>query len=96
MKSNHKEIKDISTVKQEHVLESLEHRQDNGLSTLTTIKDMVALNKLFNLSITKKMANIKQRSYKDITRSRGPKAHDTRYNPDNYKDQIIVAMIKPF
>ncbi len=57
MKSNHKEIKDISTVKQEHVLEYIEHRQDNGLSGHTISKDMAALNKLFDLSITKKMAN---------------------------------------
>ncbi len=54
MKSNHKEIKDISNVKQEHVIEYLEHRQDNGLSSHTISKDMAALNKLFNLSVTKK------------------------------------------
>lgn len=52
---------------------------------------MAALNKLFNSHICKKDADLNSRSYKDITRSRGEKAHDKKYNPDNYKDQIIFV-----
>ncbi len=55
------------------------------VASYTISKDMAALNKLFNTHICKKDAGIKSRSYKDITRSRGEKAHDKKYNPDNYK-----------
>lgn len=52
---------------------------------------MAAHNKLFNYHITKKEAGIKKRSYKDINKSRGPKAHDKKYNLKNYKGQITLA-----
>lgn len=91
MKSNHSEIKNIHDVKEEHIKKYLQVRQDNGMSPYTISKDMAALNKLFNTHITKKDAEIKSRTYKDITRSRGEKAHDQKYNPDNYKDQITIA-----
>lgn len=91
MKNNHKDIKDISYVKQEHVIDYLKYRQKNEISSYSISKDMAALNKLFNCNVTKKIANLKGRTYKDITRSRGEKAHDRKYNPDNYADQITFA-----
>lgn len=91
LKIEYKSIKDISQIKKDHVEEYLKFRQNDGKAAATISKDMAALNKLFNLTITKKDCGIKNRSYKDITRSRGPKAHDTKYNPKNYKDQITLA-----
>jgi hypothetical protein len=91
LKVKDKSIKDVSHIKKEHVEEYLKNRQDKGISAATISKDMAALNKLFNLHITKKECGIKNRSYKDITRSRGPKAHDSKYNPKNYKEQITLA-----
>ena len=86
-----KEIKDISAIKEEHVIDYLKHRQDDGKTAHTISKDMAALNKLFNFKVTKADAGIKERSYKDITRSRDVREHDFKYNPDNYKEQITIA-----
>lgn len=91
LRNEYKNIKDISQIKKEHVEEYLKFRQDDGKSAATISKDMAALNKLFNLHITKKDCGIKNRSYKNITRSRGTKAHDSKYNPNNYKEQITLA-----
>lgn len=91
IRNEYKDIKDVSQIKKEHVEKYLKFKQEDGKSAATISKDMAALNKLFNLHITKKECGIKNRSYKDITRSRGPKAHDTKYNPDNYKEQITLA-----
>jgi len=91
LRKEYKDIKDVSQIKKEHVVEYLKFRQEDGKSAATISKDMASLNKLFNLHITKKECGIKNRSYKDITRSRGPKAHDKKYNPNNYKEQITLA-----
>ena len=91
IRTGNKDVKDVSQIKKEHVEDYLKFRQTDGKSAATISKDMAALNKLFNLHITKKECGIKNRSYKDITRSRGPKAHDTKYNPNNYKEQITLA-----
>lgn len=91
MKNNHKDIKRISQVEGAHIVEYLQYRQDKGMSAATISKDMAALNKVFNEHLTKAEADIKKRSYKDITRSRGDKAHDKKYNPENYRDQIDFA-----
>lgn len=91
IRCNYKEIKDVDQIKEEHVIEYLKYRQDDGKSSHTISKDMAALNKLYNFYITKKDAGIKERSYKDIKRSREPKEHDRKYNADNYRDQIIFA-----
>lgn len=86
-----KEIKDIGEIKEEHVIDYLKHRQEDGKTAHTISKDMTALNKLFNFKVTKADAGIKERSYKDITRSREVRERDFKYNPDNYKDQITIA-----
>ncbi len=91
MKKEHKEIKDVRQVKEEHVVEYLQYRQQDEKSAYTISKDMAALNKLFNFFVIKKDAGIKERSYKDITRSRLDTENDKKYNPNNYKDQIIFA-----
>ena len=73
------------------MIEYLQKRQNDDKSAYTVSKDMAALNKLFNFKITKNDAGIKQRTYKAITRSRGVKDHDNKYNPQNYKEQILFA-----
>ncbi len=75
----------------EHVVEYLQYRQEDEKSAYTISKDMAALNKLFNFFVTKKDAGIKERSYKDIKRSRLDTENDKKYNPNNYKDQIMFA-----
>lgn len=91
MKKEHKGIKDVRQVKVEHVVEYLQYRQQDEKSAYTISKDMAALNKLFNFFVTKKDAGIKERSYKDITRSRLDTENDKKYNPNNYKEQIMFA-----
>lgn len=91
MKKEHKDIKDVRQVKEEHVVEYLQYRQEDEKSSYTISKDMAALNMLFNFYVTKKDAGIKQRSYKDITRSRLDTENDKKYNPDKYKEQILFA-----
>jgi len=91
MKKEHKDIKDVRQVKMEHVVEYLQYRQEDEKSAYTISKDMAALNKLFNFFVTKKDAGIKERSYKDIKRSRLDTENDKKYNPNNYKDQIMFA-----
>lgn len=90
-RSENKDLKDISHIKKEHVVDYLKHRQDDKKSAYTISKDMAALNKLYNLHVAKKEAGINKRSYKDVKRSRGFKAHDKKYNPKNYKGQITLA-----
>lgn len=91
MRNDHKEVKDIVDIKREHVIEYLQTRQNEGKSSYTISKDMAALNKLLFLEVTKKDAGIKKRTYKDVTRSRLPRKHDGKYNPSNYKEQILFA-----
>ncbi len=91
IRSEYKDVKDISQIEKEHVVEYLQHRQNDGKSAYTISKDMAALNKLYNLHVTKKEAGINKRSYKDVKRSREPKAHDKKYNPKNYNNQITLA-----
>ncbi len=91
LKQNHPEIKDIQVIDKAIVIQYLQFRQQDGKSAYTISKDMSALNKVLDLSIRKKEANLKERSYKDVTRSRTQKAHDRKYSPDNYKNQIAFA-----
>jgi integrase len=91
MRNDHKEVKDITDIKREHVIEYLQTRQNEGKSSYTISKDMAALNKLLFLGVTKKDAGIKKRTYKVVTRSRLPRKHDSKYNPSNYKHQILFA-----
>lgn len=91
MRINYKEIKDINDITEKHIIEYLIYRQGKELAPITVAKDMAALNKLFNLYLTKKIVGLKQVSYKDITRSRLPRAHDKKYNAENYREQIDIA-----
>lgn len=87
----HPESKDLVNAPRERAIEYLQYRQRKGLSPYTISKDMSALNKICNLNITKKEAGLHNRSYKDVTRSRLPRAHDKQYNPASYERPITFA-----
>ncbi len=91
LKENHSEIRDIGQIGQDIAISYLQQRQNDGKSAYTISKDMSAINKIFGSQITKSLAGLNERSYKNVTRSRGEKAHDRQYNPDNYRGQIDFA-----
>lgn len=93
IRSEFKDVKDISEFKKEHGVDYLKHRQSDGKNAYNISKDMAALNKLLNFHITKREAGINRGSYKNVTRSRQLKEHDKKYNPENYNDQIIFAKV---
>lgn len=85
------DIKNINDIDKPTVISFLKERQDNGCSAYTVSKDMSALNKLLNLDVSKKEADLTQRSYKSVTRSRLEHEHDHKYNANNYSNQITIA-----
>lgn len=91
LRENHSDIKTLDQISQEHAIRYLQGRQAEGKSAYTVSKDMSAINKIFGTELSKKNAGLAERSYKNVTRSRGIKAHDKQYNPANYKDQIAFA-----
>jgi len=91
LKTNHPEIRNINDITSQHSIAYLQQRQAEGKSAWTTSKDMSAINKVFNLHVTKNDAGLRERSYKNTTRSRVARAHDSKYNPKNYEKQITFA-----
>ena len=65
--------------------------REQSCSPDTISKDMSALNKVLNFDLNKKEGELKERSYKAITRSRLDKGMDKAYNPKNYTNQIEFA-----
>jgi len=84
-------VKHIEDVRSRHTGEYLKYRHEQGVSAYTYSKDMSALNKIFNHDHSKSELGLPNRSVADITRSRVDREHDTKYNPENYKDQITFA-----
>ncbi|PKM73106.1 MAG: hypothetical protein CVU91_05940 [Firmicutes bacterium HGW-Firmicutes-16] len=68
----------------------LQERKTDGKSPYTYSKDMAALNKIFNFSLTKSELGLSNRSLKDVTRSRNPTANDNR-SFSKYKDHVTFA-----
>lgn len=91
LKENHADIKDINNVTRDNIKEYLIYRETSEKSAWTVSKDMAALNKIFSYNLSKAEVGLRERSYKDVERSRGIKAHDSKYNPYNYKNQISFA-----
>lgn len=90
LKSFHSDIwssKDLNNISKEVAYEYLQNRE----SAWTISKDMSALNKVLNLNLNKSEGRLKERSYQEVSRSRGVKSHDTKYNPANYSKQIEFA-----
>jgi len=84
----HKDLKQIS---RELGIRYLQEKQAQGCTPATVSTTMASLNKVFGWGLSKKEAGLKSRSYKQITRSRGIKAHDGKYNHENWKGQMLVA-----
>lgn len=91
LKKQHNDMKHIDDLSRSIIIEYLQERQQTGLSPNTLSRDLGAVNKLFDFHISKQEAGLKQRSYKDITRSRSDKAYNQKYNPKNYGKQLAVA-----
>lgn len=91
LKENHPEVRHINQIEKQHSINYLQQRQDQGKSAWTLSKDMSALNKVFNLNVTKQEAGIRERSYRDAERSRVERQHDRSYNAQNYRQQIDFA-----
>lgn len=93
LKENHSNVwqsKDLSEIDESIAYQYLQFRDEKN-SAWSTSKDLAGLNKVLNLELTKKEGNLKQRRLQDITRSRNLKIHNKSYNPDNYKEQILIA-----
>ncbi len=91
LKQSHPGIKVMNQITKEQAIQYLQKRQAEGLSSYSVSKDMPALNKILNFSICKKEANLNNRSYKNVARSRAERQHDKKYNPKNYAKQITFA-----
>lgn len=91
MTSNNIKYKTIGDIPRSTYKTYLLERQDRGITAASLSKDMAAFNKIMDLGLTKKEIGLKARSYKDITRSRVARSHDTRYNPENYSAPILFA-----
>lgn len=83
--------KNLNNIDKNICYKYLKYREDDGKSPYTISKDMATLNRMFNLDLTKKEGNLKQRSYKTITRSRKTKEMDKHVNLKNYKEQICFS-----
>lgn len=93
LKKNKEEIwdsKNLSLISKEVAYQYLKYRDEN-LSAWTVSKDMSSLNKVLDLNLNKKEANLKSRKNNDIKRSRTNKKYNKSYNPKNYFDQIELA-----
>lgn len=86
-----KGIKHIESVDKYHLVGFLNWKQSQGLKPASLDRHLAAVNKIFNTHITKKEAGIPSTKYKDITRSRGVKAHDAAADPGRWKNQIAFA-----
>lgn len=84
-------VKKMKDVTFEHGRDYLLERQERGLSSWTTSLDMAAINKIFELDLTKKNVGLKRRNYKDATRSRIERKMDHSVNFDRNEKQIVIA-----
>ena len=91
LKDNHKEVRSLEQINKNISYEYLKYKESQGNSAWSVSKDMSALNKCLNLGLNKAEGHLKERSYKDVSRSREERDHDKKYNPNNYKDQILLA-----
>ncbi|MGO1653199.1 hypothetical protein, partial [Senegalia sp. (in: firmicutes)] len=66
-------------------------QQDKVNSAYTVSTRMSSLNKVLDLSLTKKEVNLRQRRNPDITRSRTITKSDGKYNPANYREGLLIA-----
>lgn len=90
LKKEYPSIRKINSISKDICVDYLKMRQER-CSAYTVSKDMAALNKLLGHDIRKSEAGLHQRSYKNITRSRVDRVHDSKIDLNKYESQIIVA-----
>lgn len=90
VKQEYTDVKDINNITAEMATKYLQQCQSKGDSPYTCSTKMTAINKLFNMKLTKEKLVLEKRNSHEIKRSRGT-AQPRRYNPDNYKGQIQIA-----
>lgn len=81
-KSKGYQFKSLSEVSDSHVIEYLTERQNEGKSAWTISRDLSALNKIFDKSVTKKDSGLKSRKNADIKNNRG---FGNNYRPSTYQ-----------
>ena len=91
LEQKYPDVKNIDQINKDHAKEYLLSRQEKGLSSWTTDKDLAALNKVFEFNMTKKEVGLDRKRYTDSVRSRKDSIMDSKYNPKNYENQITVA-----
>lgn len=84
--------KDLSAVDKSTASEYLKSLENRGLRSTSISRDLAALNKVLNLGLTKKDADIEGRSIYDIKRSRNEaNSRLTDTMKENNREQIIMA-----
>src|SRR5699024_5863555 len=91
LKAYDRDIQDNDDALSHDSIDYLQKTRNEATNQNALRRDLGAVNKLFNTTITKKEAHLARRSYKKITRSRSEKAYNKNYNPKNYEKQIVVA-----
>lgn len=82
--------KNLDSITKEVAYKYLQER-DRVSSAYTVSTRMSSLNKVLDLDLTKKEGNLNQRRLQDITRSRAITKSDGKYNPDNYREGLLIA-----
>lgn len=81
-KSKGYHFKGLSEVSDRHIIQYLTERQNDGKSAWTISRDLSALNKIFDRSITKQDSGLKSRKNADIKNNRG---FGNNYRPSTYQ-----------
>ena len=81
-------FRSVSDVSQSVIVEYLTQRQSKGCSAWTISRDQSALNKIFNLSVTKKENGLASRHNDDIKNNRGL-SNNYRYSVQTKNKEVI-------
>lgn len=87
--------KDINKISNEVISSYLKEREIKGLSAYTISRDIAALNKVLEKDITKHQVGLKNRSYKQIERSRSDKNKNLS-SKILKKNELAIILAKAF
>lgn len=87
-KSAHPEVNDCENISKDHVGEWLQQSIDRGNSAWTVRLQAAAMAKVLDCSSKDFGVALPKRERKDITRSRGDRAHDREINLEKHKDLV--------
>lgn len=94
IKSEHGEIwktHDLNSITKNTAYDFLKSKEEQGCSAYTISRHMAALNKVLNLELNKKEGHLIKRSHNEISRSRGPKEHDSAKRDAANKEQMDIT-----